>query len=74
MVKRYGNIVGWGKHVPSKVLTNADLAKIVDTTDEWIVSRTGIHERHVVEEGEHTSTMAIEAGRAALKKADMRAK
>jgi 3-oxoacyl-[acyl-carrier-protein] synthase-3 len=74
MVKQYGNIVGWGKYVPEKVITNADLEARVDTSDEWIVSRTGIHERHVVGEGEYTSTMAIEAGRAALKMAGIRAR
>jgi 3-oxoacyl-[acyl-carrier-protein] synthase-3 len=74
MAKLYGNIVGWGKYVPKNVITNADLEAMVDTSDDWIVSRTGIHERHVVGEGEYTSTMAIEAGRAALKKANMRAR
>ena len=52
MSPRYGNIVGWGKYVPERVLTNADLERMVDTSDEWIVSRTGIRERRVVSEGE----------------------
>ncbi len=74
MTQRYGNIVGWGKYVPERVVTNADLEKIIDTTDEWIVARSGIKERHVVSEGEYTSTMATAAGRDALKMADIRAR
>ena len=72
MSQLYGNIVGWGMYVPEKVITNADLEKMVDTTDEWIMERTGIRERHVVSEGEHTSTMAIAASRQALKVANLR--
>jgi 3-oxoacyl-[acyl-carrier-protein] synthase-3 len=74
MEKRYGNIIGWGKYVPPRVLTNADLEKMVDTSDEWIVTRTGIRERHIVSENEHTSQMATEAARAALKMAGVPAK
>ena len=44
---RYAHIVGWGKYVPSKVLTNDDLSRMVDTNDEWIVARTGIRERRI---------------------------
>ncbi len=66
-MKRYGNIIGWGKYVPSRVITNADLEKTLDTSDEWIVTRTGIRERHVVEKGETTSQMCIAASRNALK-------
>jgi len=65
-MKRYGNIIGWGKYVPSCVVTNADLEKTLDTSDEWIVARTGIHERHIVEVGESTSQMALAAARDAL--------
>ena len=72
MSQLYGNIVGWGMYVPEKVITNADLEKMVDTTDEGIMERTGIRERHVVSEGEHTSTMAIGAARQALKVANLR--
>ncbi len=72
MSQLYGNIVGWGMYVPERVITNADLEKMVDTTDEWIMERTGIRERHVVSEGEHTSTMAIGAARQALKVANLR--
>ncbi len=59
-------ILGTGKAVPGKVLTNADLEKIVDTSDQWIVERTGIRERRILEEGRTTSDLAAEAGRAAL--------
>ena len=74
MAQRYGNIVGWGKYVPERVLTNADLERRVDTSDEWIVSRTGIRERRVVSEGETTSGLAIEASRQALEMAGVRAR
>ncbi|MGW8251632.1 MAG: 3-oxoacyl-ACP synthase, partial [Anaerolineales bacterium] len=72
MSQLYGNIVGWGMYVPERVITNFDLEKMVETTDEWIVERTGIRERHVVSEGEYTSTMAIAAARQALKVANLR--
>jgi len=68
-MKRYGNIVGWGKYLPSRVITNADLEKTLDTNDEWIVTRTGIRERHIVEEGETTSSMSVAAAKMALDKA-----
>ncbi|MFH2056585.1 MAG: beta-ketoacyl-ACP synthase III [bacterium] len=66
--KLYGaKIIGIGSYVPEKILTNADLEKIVDTSDEWITTRTGIKERHVVgDSGEVTSDMCIAAGRRAL--------
>ena len=62
-------ITGVGSYVPERVLTNADLEKIVDTTDDWITSRTGIRERRTAAEGEHTSTMGIAAARIALERA-----
>jgi len=68
--KRIG-ISGLGMYVPKKVLTNHDIEKMVDTTDEWIQSRTGIRERHVVEPGTTTSDLAYEAGREALKHAKL---
>jgi 3-oxoacyl-[acyl-carrier-protein] synthase-3 len=69
---RWAQISGWGMHVPERVLTNDDLARVVDTTDEWIVSRTGIRERHVVsDERETTATMAVRAARAALRVANL---
>jgi 3-oxoacyl-[acyl-carrier-protein] synthase-3 len=66
MTERYSKITGWGKYVPPKVLTNADLEKMVDTSDEWIVSRTGIRERHIVSPGETNSTISVAASRQAL--------
>jgi len=65
----YGRITGWGKYVPDRVVTNFDLEKIVDTSDEWIVSRTGIRERHVAGDGETTASMSVAAARAAMAKA-----
>jgi len=69
--KRIG-IIGLGMSVPSKVLTNADLEKMVETTDEWIRSRTGIRERRVVEPGTTTSDLAYAAGQEALKAARLK--
>ncbi len=62
-------ITGVGSYVPKRVLTNADLEKIVDTTDDWITSRTGIRERRTAAEDEYTSTMGIAAARIALERA-----
>ena len=59
-------LLGCGSYLPQHVLTNQDLAKKVDTSDEWIVQRTGIRERHVAAPGEHTSDLALAAARAAL--------
>ena len=64
-VRRVG-IAGLGRYVPDKVLTNQDLEKIVDTSDEWIVQRTGIRERRIAAEDQFTSTLAIEAAKQAL--------
>ncbi len=64
-------ITGIGSYVPERVLTNADLEKIVDTTDDWITSRTGIRERRMAAEDEYTSTMGIAAARIALERADV---
>ena len=57
---------GVGGHLPSKVLTNDDLAKMVDTTDEWIAARTGIRKRHIAADGETTSDLGVAAARKAL--------
>ncbi|RUT32549.1 ketoacyl-ACP synthase III [Arsenicitalea aurantiaca] len=57
---------GTGSYLPSRILTNDELAKTVDTTDEWIVQRTGIRQRHIAAEGELTSDLAAHAARAAL--------
>ena len=65
----YSRIAGTGSYLPKKVLTNADIEKIVDTTDEWIQTRTGIKSRHVAAANETTSSMAIEASRRALEMA-----
>ena len=62
-------IAGWGAAVPEQRLTNADLELIVDTTDEWIVERTGIRERRIAGAGETTASLAVEAGTAAIKQA-----
>ena len=59
-------ILGCGCYLPSRVLTNADLAKTVDTSDEWIVQRTGIHERRIAAPNELTSDLALRAAQAAL--------
>jgi len=67
-------ITGMGVAIPDRVMTNADLEKIVDTTDEWITKRTGIKERHLVSEGESTATLATEAGRKALQQAGVQAR
>lgn len=61
-------IIGWGKAIPELVVTNDDLAAMVDTNDEWIVERTGIHTRHIAVE-ETTTSLATQAGKAALEKA-----
>jgi len=64
---RYAQITGWGSYVPEKILTNEALAHVVDTTDEWITSRTGIKQRHVAgNERETTAVLAARAGREAL--------
>ena len=64
--RRYAHIVGWGKYVPEKVMTNDDIAKIVDTNDEWIYQRTGIHERRIADPKETTSSLALRAAKDAL--------
>lgn len=66
-------IAGTGSYLPEKVLTNADLAEFVDTSDEWIFTRTGIRERRIAAEGEFTSHMASKAGQKALEQAGLEA-
>jgi 3-oxoacyl-[acyl-carrier-protein] synthase-3 len=63
---RRSAVVGCGAYLPERVLTNDDLAKMVDTSDEWIVQRTGIRERHIAAEGEMTSDLARKASERAL--------
>jgi len=67
-------IVGTGFYAPDKILTNDDLAKMVDTTDEWIVSRTGMKERHIAASDQATSDMVVQAGKRALKNAHLEPK
>jgi len=64
-------ITGWGAATPAHRLTNAELEKRVDTSDSWIVERTGIRERRIAEPGETTASLAVEAGGAALKQANI---
>ncbi|MEY4485066.1 MAG: hypothetical protein RL693_2518, partial [Verrucomicrobiota bacterium] len=63
------SIIGTGSYMPKRVLTNNDLEKLVDTSDEWITSRTGIKERRIAAEDETTSDMAAEAARRAMENA-----
>jgi 3-oxoacyl-[acyl-carrier-protein] synthase III len=67
----YAHITGWGMFVPEQVLTNDDLAKMVDTNDKWIRERTGIRERHIASKSQTTGTLAIEAALNALKVAKL---
>ena len=62
----YSRIIGTGSYLPGKVLTNSDLEKIVDTSHDWIVSRSGIHERHIAAESELTSDLALQASLRAI--------
>ena len=62
----YAQIIGTGSYLPEKILTNADIEKIVDTTSDWIVERTGIHQRHIAAEHETALTMAENAAREAM--------
>ncbi len=62
-------ITGTGSYLPKKILTNADLEHMVDTTDEWIFTRTGIRERHIVADDEFTSDLALHAARNAIESA-----
>ncbi|HYP16017.1 MAG TPA: 3-oxoacyl-ACP synthase, partial [Opitutus sp.] len=66
-------ILGTGAYAPSRVLSNDELSKTVDTSDEWIRTRTGIRERRIAAPGEQTSDMAVQAARAALADAKLTA-
>lgn len=68
---KYARITGWGKYLPERVLTNSDLEKMVDTSDEWIRTRTGIRERRIAAPGETCSTMSVAAARKALEVAHL---
>jgi len=69
----YSKIIGTGRYLPEKVVTNADLEKIVDTTDQWIQERTGIKQRHKAADGQFTSDLAYEASLKALEAAGISA-
>ncbi|MFB0564948.1 MAG: beta-ketoacyl-ACP synthase III [Candidatus Aminicenantaceae bacterium] len=73
-MKRRIKITSTGFYVPDKILTNADLEKMVDTSDEWIVSRTGIKERRIASEDQATSDLCVEAARQTLKKGKYKVK
>ena len=62
----YSRIVGTGRYLPERIMTNFDLEKIVDTSDEWIRTRTGVERRHVVEEDQTTSDMCVESAKKAI--------
>lgn len=67
----YAHITGWGMSVPETILTNDDISKMVDTSDEWIRDRTGIRERHIVSDGQTTASLAVEASIKALQVANL---
>lgn len=69
MSKLRSIIVGSGSYLPANIVTNDDLAKTVDTSDEWITARSGIKQRHIAADGELTSDLATEAAKDALKNA-----
>ncbi|KGO97874.1 beta-ketoacyl-ACP synthase III [Novilysobacter defluvii] len=71
--RMYSRIAGTGSYLPEKVLTNDDLAKFVDTSDEWIATRTGIRQRHIAAEGETTGDLAFHAATRALEAAGVEA-
>ena len=68
---RYAQIVGWGKALPSRVMTNDELSRIIDTSDEWIRSRTGIRARRIAGPRETTASLAEQAAHAAIETADI---
>ena len=67
---KYSRITGTGSYLPEKVLTNQDMEKIVDTSDQWIRERTGIEQRHIAAEGQYTSDLATNAARRAIELRD----
>jgi len=68
---RFAHVTGWGMAVPERIVTNAELERLVETSDEWITSRTGIRERRVVGKQDSTSTLAARAGAKALERTDL---
>ena len=73
MSQTYSRVAGTGSYLPERIVTNAELETRIDTTDEWIVSRTGIEARHVAADGEMTSDLALHAARRAMRAAEVRA-
>ena len=69
----YAKVMGTGSYLPKKIITNDDLSKMVDTSDEWIVTRTGIKQRHIADENEFTSDLATKAALDAMKSANISA-
>ncbi len=67
----HARIIGTGSYLPARVLSNSELEKIVETTSEWILERTGIQERHIAAEGELTSDLALKAAEKAIEAADI---
>lgn len=67
----YSRITGWGYYAPERVVTNAELAQTLDTSDEWIVQRSGIRQRHIAAAHESTSTLCVNAARSALQRANL---
>lgn len=70
-IRRYAHITGWGMEVPERILTNKDLEAIVETSDDWIVTRTGIRERRIAGENESTTYLAVRAAQRALRQAEL---
>jgi len=72
-VSNYSRVVGTGSYLPAKVLTNQELAGRVDTSDEWVVTRTGIRQRHIAADGQNSSDLALAASRRAIESAGIAA-
>jgi 3-oxoacyl-[acyl-carrier-protein] synthase-3 len=70
-MKSYAHIIGWGMAVPKRALTNREISRMVDTTEEWIVSRTGIHERRIAGPQDTTASLGLAAARQAIEVADI---
>ena len=70
-LNRYAHICGWGTAVPDNILTNAELSRMVDTTDDWIVERTGIRQRHIANGKDTTASLGVKAAKSALDSANI---
>lgn len=70
---KYSRIAGTGSHLPERILTNAELEKTIETSDQWIQERTGIRERHIAAQGETTVDLSVQAARRAMQAADIQA-